>query len=120
MNIYISHSSAYDYEHDIYEPIKQSELATQHAFFLPHESENIDVDAIDQFKQTDLLVAEVSLPSTGQGIELGQASMSDVPIVCFYKTGSKPSGALRFVTDHIIEYTDTANLLAKLQTVLAE
>ena len=118
MNIYISHSSGYDYENEIYKPIKKSELATVHHFFLPHEPENIDVDAKDELKQTDVLVAEVSLPSTGQGIELGQANVAGVPIICFFKAGSKPSGSLRFVTDKIIEYTDIHDLLAKLRIQL--
>ena len=118
MNIYISHSGAYDYENDIYAPIKTSELAKTHSFFLPHEPDNLNVDAVDQLKQTDVLIAEVSLPSTGQGIELGQAYVANVPILCFYKTGSKTSGSLRFVTDKVIEYTDTEDLLAKMKIEL--
>jgi hypothetical protein len=118
MNIYISHSSSYDYESEIYKPIKESELAQVHHFFLPHEPANIDVDAKDELKQTDALVAETSLPSTGQGIELGQANVAGVPIICFFKSGSKPSGSLRFVTDKIIEYSDTHDLLVKLQAEL--
>jgi hypothetical protein len=118
MNIYISHPSSYDYEHELYVPIKASELANIHHFFLPHESENIDVDAKDELKHTDVLVAEVSLPSTGQGIELGQAHVAGVPIICFFKAGSKPSSSLRFVTDNIIEYTDIPDLFAKLQAEL--
>lgn len=118
MNIYISHSSGYDYEKELYKPIKESELAAIHHFFLPHEPENIDVDATDELKQTDVLVAEVSLPSTGQGIELGQASVAGVPIICFYKAGSRPSGSLRFVTDKIIAYDNVHDLLAKIQAEL--
>lgn len=118
MNIYISHSSSYDYENEIYKPIKESGLANEHRFFLPHEPENSDIDAKDELKQTDVVVAETSLPSTGQGIELGQANAAGVPIICFYKAGSKPSSSLRFVTDKIIEYTDTHDLLAKLQAEL--
>ncbi|HSD56371.1 MAG TPA: hypothetical protein VLA92_04435 [Candidatus Saccharimonadales bacterium] len=118
MNIYISHSSGYDYENEIYKPIKESELARTHHFFLPHEPENIDVDAKDELKHTDVLVAEASLPSTGQGIELGQADVAGVPIICFYKTGAKPSGSLRFVTNKVIGYSDIHDLLAKLQAEL--
>lgn len=118
MNIYISHSSGYDYENEIYKPIKESALAKMHHFFLPHEPENIDVDARDELKQADILVAEASLPSTGQGIELGQANAAGVPIICFYKTGAKPSSSLRFVTDKIIAYVDTHDLLVKLQAEL--
>jgi hypothetical protein len=115
MNIYISHSSAYDYENEVYKPIKESNLAIAHKFFLPHEPANLDTDAKTELKQTDVLVAEASLPSTGQGIELAQANVAGVPIICFFKTGSKPSGSLRFVTNKVIEYGDINDLLAKLQ-----
>jgi nucleoside 2-deoxyribosyltransferase len=118
MNIYISHSSSYDYENELYKPIKESKLSSLHHFFLPHEPENIDVDAVTEFKQTDILVAEVSYPSTGQGIELGQASLANIPTVCFYKVGTKPSSSLRFVTDNIIEYSDIHDLLVKLEIEL--
>ena len=118
MNIYISHSSGYDYENELYKPLKESEFSRVHHFFLPHEPENTDVDAIDELKQTDLLVAEVSLPSTGQGIELGQASVAGVPIICFHKAGTKTSSSLRFVTDKVITYNDTQDLLTKLRTEL--
>lgn len=115
MNIYISHSGSYDYENELYKPIKESELAKMHHFFLPHEPENIDTEAKKELKQTDVLVAEASLPSTGQGIELAQAEAAGVPIFCFYKTGTKPSSSLRFVTNQIIEYEDIDDLLVKLQ-----
>lgn len=118
MNIYISHCGNYDYENELYKPIKNSELSGLHHFFLPHEPENIDIDAVDELKQTDVLVAEVSLPSTGQGIELGQASAASVPIICFYKTGAKTSNSLRFVTNKSIEYSNIYDLLAKLQIEL--
>jgi len=120
MNIYISHSSGYDYENELYEPIKKSELSAIHHFFLLHEPENIDVDATDELRQTDVLVAEASLPSTGQGIELGQAYDAGVPIICFYKIGARPSGSLRFVTDKVVEYRDIHDLFAKLQAELEQ
>jgi hypothetical protein len=116
MNIYVSHSGAYDYENELYKPIKESELSRLHHFFLPHEPENIDIDAKVELRQTDVLIAESSLPSTGQGIELARAEAAGVPIVCFYKTGARPSGSLRFVTNKIIEYCDTHDLLTKLQS----
>lgn len=119
MNIYISHSSAYDYENEVYKPIKESSLATVHTFFLPHEPQNMDTDAKTELKHTDVLVAEASLPSTGQGIELAQAEAAGVPILCFYKAGFKPSGSLRFATDKVIEYNDAPDFLAKLEAELS-
>lgn len=118
MHIYISHSGNYDYENELYKPIKESELSNMHHFFLPHEPENINVDAKDELKRTDVLVAETSYPSTGQGIELGQAKAAGVPIVCFYKTGTKPSSSLRFVTGEITEYSNIQDFLTKLSARL--
>ena len=54
MNFYFSHSSDYDYEKELYAPIKASILATNHRFFLPHEPENIDIDVVDELKYTDI------------------------------------------------------------------
>lgn len=115
MNIYISHSGSYDYENELYSPINESILSKTHHFFLPHDPKNVDIAAKDELKQTNVLVAETSHPSTGQGIELGLASAAGVPIICFYKTGAKPSGSLRFVTDKIIVYNGMHDLLAKLE-----
>jgi hypothetical protein len=118
MNIYISHCGGnyYDYENKLYKPIKESKLSRIHHFFLPHEPQNLDTDAVTELKHTDMLVAEASFPSTGQGIELAQAKAAGVPIICFYKTGTKTSSSLRFVTNRVIEYTDMSDLLVKLQT----
>jgi len=121
MNIYISHcGGAYDYETQLYAPIKESELAKTHHFFLPHEPENLDTDAVTELRRMDALVAEASFPSTGQGIELAQAKTANVPIICFYKTGARTSSSLRFVTDKIIEYTDISDFFVKLRAELEE
>jgi hypothetical protein len=119
MNIYISHCGGdYDYENELYKPIIESELAEVHNFFLPHEPQNIDIDAVTELKHTDILVAEASFPSTGQGIELAQAKAANVPIVCFYKTGAKTSSSLRFVTNKVIEYATMSDLFVKLHAEL--
>lgn len=119
MNIYISHcGGVYDYEKELYKPIKGSDLAKEYYFFLPHELENLDTDAVTELKRMDVLVAESSFPSTGQGIELAQAKAAGVPIICFYKTGAEISSSLRFVTNSIIEYTDMPDFFVKLSAEL--
>ena len=114
MNIYISHNGNYDYEKELYAPIKASDLYKTHNIFLPHEPENFDTPAKQVLPKMDLLVAEAPFPSTGQGIELGLASFMEVPVICFYKQGSTPSGSLRFVTHKIYAYKDADDLLAQL------
>lgn len=120
MKIYVSHSGNYDYESELYKPLKGSELFKEHDIFLPHEPENINVPAKEVLKQTDLLVAEVSFPSTGQGIELGLANAANVRIVCFYKDGAKPSSSLRFIADKIVKYADNQELVNGIRAALAD
>ena len=115
MKIYISYSGNYDYEKELYLPIKQSGLYRNHKIFLPHESHNIDSNLKDILGDIDLVVAEVSHASTGQGIELGRAYAAGVPIVCFYKSGSKPSSSLRFITDKMHIYSTTESLLDSIE-----
>ena len=60
------------------------------------------------------MIAEVSYPATGLGIELGWADMHKCPIVCIYRSGQKTSGSLKVVTDKFIEYTDKQDMLEKI------
>ena len=118
MKIYISHSSNYDYESELYAPLKESPLAREHQIFFPHDIENTDTHSKNLIAHGDLVLAEVSYPSTGQGIELGWASSNDTPILCFYKTGSKISSSLRFITKNFLEYTNEKDMLNKLEAYL--
>ncbi len=112
MNIYLSHSGSYDYQFELYGPIKSSETIMKHHVIFPHDGDNIN--SRDLIKHSDLLIAEVSLPSTGQGIELGWADMENIPILCIYKADSKPSSSIQFITSDFIEYKDVADLVSKL------
>lgn len=116
MKIYISHSSNYDYKNELYEPLR--EALKDHEVFFPHDQKNQDMSAKDILKECSLLIAEVSLPSTGQGIELGLASCLNIPIICFYKTGSKPSSSLKFLTNKITEYQNTEELTKKIYAAI--
>lgn len=118
MKIYISHSGSHDYKSELYSPIKASKLSTEHDFFLPHEANNIEVKAKDIIHSYELMVCEVSHPSTGQGIEIGLAAAANVPIVCFYKEGARPSSSLRFYSDQIIGYATTDDLMTKLANII--
>jgi len=80
---------------------------------------NIDVKSKEVIQKVDLLIAEVSYASTGQGIELGWAEAQNIPIICFYKLTSKFSSSLKFVTSDIIEYSDENDFLDKLGNCLA-
>lgn len=113
MKIIITHSSGYNFKDELYRPIRTSLLNSQHTFFLPQEKEREKITK-EMIQNADLVFAEVSYPSTGQGIELGWANIFDTPIVCFYKTGMKTSSAIKFITNDSIEYVDEKDLVEKL------
>lgn len=114
MNIYISHPTAFDFHTELYQPIRNSKLNSQHTIALPHEHSDNQFDSKSFFKTCDLIVAEVSYSSTGQGIELGWANLLHVPIICLYKHGAKFSGALKVISDTFIEYENQEDMIAKL------
>ncbi len=113
MKIFVTHSSNFDFKNKLYLPLRNSPLNTLHEIKLPQEKgyEEITKDII---KNSDIVVAEVSYPSTGQGIELGWANIFAVPIICIYKEGSKISNSLSKITDRFITFTDKDDMIRKL------
>ena len=112
MKIYVSHSSNFDYKTELYQPLRA--MSSEHTLFLPHADNTEGVLTRDVIPQHDLVVAEISLPSTGQGIELGWASDANVPIICLYRTGSSISSSLRFISSTFIEYVSPEDMVKKL------
>ena len=117
MKIYISHASSYDYREELYRPLKS--FFKDHELFLPHEGDNSELHAKDVLPTCELLLAEVSFPSTGQGIELGVAHMLNKPVLCIHKVGARPSSSLKYITDKIVEYKNLSDILPTLQIELA-
>lgn len=119
MKIYISHSKNSNYTEELYKPLKESVLASNNKFIFPHENDTF-INSKDIFSShaCDMVIAEVSTPATGVGIELGWANAFNIPIVCIYKTGSKISGSLPIVAKEILEYSNPDDLITKLQTIL--
>jgi hypothetical protein len=118
MKIVVTHSSAFDFKNKLYTPLRSSALNAAHEILLPqeHGKEQVTQDLI---KNADVVIAEVSLPSTGQGIELGWAYIFGVPIICLYEKGSKFSNSLHFITDTFIEYKNTNDMLTQLGSALS-
>lgn len=118
MKIIVTHSSKFDFKNEVYKPIRESVLNTEHDFYLPQEKAEEGVTK-DMIKDADLVFAEISYPSTGQGIELGWANVFETPIVCFYQAGKKPSSSIKYVSKSWIEYTDGKDLIEKLSVFLS-
>lgn len=111
MKIYVSHSKKFDYKNELYKPLRESGFPVE--FILPHETsdEPFDSKSLFENKGCNYILAEVSYPSTGQGIELGWANANNIPVICIYKKGSEISGSLQIVSDNIVEYASLTELL---------
>ena len=120
MNIYVSHSNDYDYQSKIYEPIKNSKLMDGNTFFFPHDEIGKNIKTKDIISYFDLVIAEVSLPSTGQGIELGWSDYAKTPILCMYERGVKITSSLKFITEHFIEYENMEDMVEKIQAFIQQ
>ena len=118
MNIYVAHSNNFDYIHKLYEPIKDAKSLAMHNFFFPHDEKNKLVKTKEIIKNYDLVIAEVSIPATGLGIELGWADYSGTPILCIYEKGAKFSSSLKFITNNFIEYKNSNDLIEKINSFL--
>lgn len=114
MKIYISHSSNYDYINEIYKPIIESNISKNNNFFFPHENKDKVINTKEIISSYDLVIAEVSFPSTGQGIELGWANYAQTPILCIHKKGVAISSSLQFITNNIIEYENSKDMIEKI------
>lgn len=115
MKIYLTHSTNYDYTAELYQPLQQSSLNDNEIYY-PHEKGSEVNKSLDIIKSSDLILAEVSYPSTGQGIELGWADAADIPIICFYRAGSKISGGLYAICSDFIEYNSARDMIDMLES----
>lgn len=121
MKIYIGHSNELNFEKELYQPVRNSNLNRDHEIILPHEIYDNAVDFVtrDIIKKSDLMIAEVSYPSTELGIEIGWADTSKCPIICIYKKNHKISESLKVVTNHFVEYVDVRDLIDKISTIIS-
>ncbi len=119
MRIYLSHSKNINYK-NLYKQFEETYL--NHNFIFPYQKNTKPVDSSKILKECncDLLLAEVSIPSTGQGIEIGWANANKIPIIFFYKKDSDVSRSLKFLSNKIIEYDSLENLFIKLKKYLNE
>ena len=115
MKIYFGHSSGIDYK-KLYSIIKSCGLT--HEIVLPHEHSKDPFMSKALMGSFGLFVADVSSPSTGLGIELAWAKDCGVPVVFFYKKGSKLSDCLKIISNDFVEYVDENDFGEKLVNVV--
>lgn len=116
--VYIAHSRQMDYEKEIYEPIRNEESLKAYDVILPHEVKQENNQGRDFYKTLDIMIAEVSMPATGLGIELGWAYDSQVPIYCLHKKDCKPTSSIYAVTNEVYAYQNKEELIELVKTII--
>ncbi len=118
MKIFVAHASSFDFKNKLYAPIRESVLNTEHEFFLPQETGDEEV-TLETIKNSDALVCEVSMPSTGAGIEMGWASAYGVPILGIYEKGSGPSTSIEYIAKTYSEYSSADEMIKIIKEFLS-
>ena len=112
IKVYISHASGFEKElYDVFRGVKEFD------FILPHESKIKNSKTV--IKSCDAMIADVSKPSHGVGIEIGWAESFGVPIILIVKKGSKLSSSLKFVSKPIT-YNKFTDILPRLKTKIED
>ncbi|MBI2573187.1 hypothetical protein HYV86_04980 [Candidatus Woesearchaeota archaeon] len=115
MKIYVSHSRSFNFLEEWYLPLRKT-LAEKHELILPHQEGKRELNSKQTIKTSDLILAEVTYPSTGMGIELGWADYCNIPIIVFYKKGKNPSPSIFELNKiKIREYNSQEELQKELQ-----
>lgn len=120
MKIYVGHSKDINYINELYKPVKEYEKNTRHIFILPHENNVNSNNTRDFYNNIDLFIAEVTMPSTGLGIELGWAFDSNVPIVCISKKGNRITNSLKSVTNEFYKYNTDEELINIINLIIVK
>jgi hypothetical protein len=118
MKIYVGHASSFDYQNDLYAPIKKVDFYGQFEFIFPHEFNPHGQYSKDLILNCDRMIAEVSFPSTGLGIEVAWALSAKVPIFCIAKQGSNPSTSISQLNIDIFWYSDEFSLINNIKANL--
>lgn len=119
MKIYLAHSSAFNFKSKLYEPLRDSSLNQVHELLFPQEGPFEEISR-DMIKTADALIAEVSMPSLGVGIEMGWADTFSLPVIAISEKGSRVSFSIDNVVTEQIEYENQNDMLRQLETVLTK
>lgn len=117
MKIFVAHSSDFDFKAKLYAPLRGSALNSEHEILLPQEGEVEEITR-DMIKDCDAVVAEVSAPSLGAGIEMGWADAFGVPVIAMSERGTKVSFSIDNVVTDRFEYDSADDMLQKLEASL--
>lgn len=118
MRIYVGHSKKFNYKKELYEPLRESSLNDRHEIVLPHEESDEPFNSKEFLETCDVMIAEVSYPGTGLGIELGWADALGIPIIAARRKDIKLSNSVKSLIDCIITYSTSKELILKIKKEL--
>lgn len=118
MKIYVAHArKGFDYKKNLYLPLEHA--LRYHKVTFPYRDDKA-IDSRKIIAECDLVIAEVSFPSTGLGIELGWANMYQVPILAIHKKNAKVSSNVALVAKKLIPYSTSQQLVTKIEHEIHE
>lgn len=115
MKIYVGHSRSFDYEAELYEPVRAA--LGVHELILPHVGEG-QHDSRAIIPTLDFMIAEVSYPSIGLGIELAWAEHHGVPILALHRADVTPSGSVGAVCKDVRPYASSEEMVEHIKGAL--
>jgi len=118
MKIYCAHSSAFDYQCDWYDVLRASSLMVDHELIFPHEHPEIQRDSYPTLQSVNCVLAEVSHPSIGLGIELGWAYLLQKPLYCLYTSGSRLSPSAANISTQCAAYGSKEELIQLISQII--
>lgn len=120
MRIYVSHALEIDFQELLYQPLKQSKLWKQHEFVLLHDKRKKSVNPKPVIKTCDRVLAEISYPSTDQGIELAWAQLLGIPIIGLQQQDKSCSSSVSLIVKTILTYQDPSDMIKQLEIWLGK
>lgn len=118
-HIYVTHSKNFNYEAELYKPLKASRLNKRFSFLLSSDFENFSI-ARDVIRKVDCLICEVTYPTIEIGVEMEWARNLNIPIVCAAFKGTGVSKDVRMLSHKVIEYNCSEDLMLQLEIAIAE
>ena len=101
LRLYIGHATqGFNYKNTLYVFLKKSAWAKNHSLILPHDNNTVPIDSKKLFteaKQDLIMLADLSAPSTGLGMEIFWAKQYSIPVIFCAQEGSNPTSAVKFV-----------------------
>jgi hypothetical protein len=118
LNIYFVHSTKFDYNNLIYKKILSSSICLAHNLMLPMTKEYQNIYAKELMAKADIIIAEVSNPSFGLGLELKWLSKVNKPKLFLSLENTIPSKYQKLVPS--IKTTDENTYLQAIEDFIKE